>query len=464
MKLLNENDNIFNLYKIGTLQQTDEQLLLSGGAGGHMWHPFDVPSVKTLDDIVSTFYDAVEKLDHGTATVKLDGVNLSLKVVGDEHDPNNPKQFALDRGSQKEIDVRGITIDNLQTRFQPDPVTGKAHGMIRKGKMILEIMNAALPSIKDELMDLGLYTDPTKFINTEYIDGKENVVDYGSAKLIAFHGVNQFYQKRNRQGEETRPGLKPSTYKDPVSGKMVIDKTVSRKIQFDPEVLESLREKVKPFAEEFGFDVITGIYVTKRGVVNFEHVLGQPFTVVYSRNETVEQPLDQWFNRMVKIPKTDKIQTLDGKILGAVSKNNYMTVLNGQQPLDEVYKEEDIQTAVNGALTYHITRVLGNEVLNNYTTDKYGDTSSHEGIVITDQDYGKDAHGNPNSIKITGDFIVDGMGGAFASPARQKLAASEEDDQSAPMVNYGGGKMDFSSYFNNPRSMKDPGGSGYNRR
>jgi len=56
------------------------------------------------------------------------------------------------------------------------------------------------------------------------------------------------------------------------------------------------------------------------------------------------------------------------------------------------------------------------------------------------------------------------MGGAFASPARQKLAASEEDDQSAPMVNYGGGKMDFSSYFNNPRSMKDPGGSGYNRR
>lgn len=428
-----------------------------------MWHPFDIPSVKKLTDIVDTFYNAIDKLNKGTATVKLDGVNLSIKVIGNEHDPKKPKQFALDRGSQKEIDVRGITINDLTTRFQPDPRTGKPHGMVEKGRTILQIMNDALPSIKDELINLGLYNDPTKFINTEYINGKENVVDYGNAKLLAFHGINQFYEKISKsgpmKGKQTRPGLKSSTFKDPVSGKMVLDKTVSRKINYDPEVLESLREKVRPFAEDFGFDVITGIYVTKRGVPNFEAVLDEPFTVNFSPDEKITQPLNTWFNNNTIIPKTEKIKTLNGRILGAVSKDNYISVLEGKTPLSELYEEQDIQTAINGALTYHLTRVLGNEVLRNYTTDKYGDTSSHEGIVITDADYGKDAHGNPNSIKITGDFIIDGMSGALST-----VKPSDEEDQSAPMVNYGGGKMDFLSYFNNPRSMKDPGGSGFQRR
>ena len=145
---------------------------------------------------------------------------------------------------------------------------------------------------------------------------------------------------------------------------------------------------------------------------------------------------------------------------GAISKDVYLAVLNGEQPLSDIFEEQDIPNAVAGALTYHITRVLGNEILRNYTTDKYGDTSEHEGIVITDVDYGKDEFGNPNSIKITGEFIVSGMGGKFAT---NRTPASDEEDQSAPAANYGGGKMDFSSYFTNPRSSKDPGGTGFSR-
>jgi len=420
-------------------------VLNEGGAAGHMKHPFDLPNVNTFSDLVNVFYDAVDKLNKGQSTVKLDGVNLSIKLVPDEKNKTFKRQFALDRGSQKIEDVQGITIDTLNNRFP------EGHGMREKGKTILSIMNSALPEIVDELKDLGMWNDPTKFINTEYIEGQENVVNYGDAKILAFHGINQFVQKVDRKGVQTRPGLKP---KPEV-------KETSRAINYDKGALDSLREKVKPVAKNFGFDVITGIYVTKKGVPNLQNALMTPFRVNFDGNEVKEQPLQKWISKIKNIPAlSDRVRLKDGKMRGAISKDVYLSVLNGEQPLSDIFEEKDIPNAVAGALTYHITRILGNEILRNYTTDKYGDTSEHEGIVITDVDYGKDEFGNPNSIKITGEFIVSGMGGKFAT---NRTPASDEEDQSAPAVNYGGGKMDFSSYFTNPRSSKDPGGTGFSR-
>lgn len=421
-------------------------VLNEGGAAGHMKHPFDLPNVKTFNDLVDVFYDAVDKLDKGQSTVKLDGVNLSIKLVPNKNNKTFGRQFALDRGSQKIEDVSGITIDTLYTRFP------EGHGMLDKGKTILSIMNSSLPDIVDELKDLGMWNDPTKFINTEYIEGQENVVDYGDAKMIAFHGINQFVEKTNRRGELTRPGLKP---------KPNIRET-SRAINYDKEALDSLREKVKPVAQKYGFDVITGIYVTKKGVANLSSALMSPFRVNFNGNEIKEQPIKDWIKDLGSLPGLqERVKLKDGKLRGAISKDVYLSVLNGDAPLTEIFEtDEDIQNAVAGALTYHITRVLGNEILRNYTTDDYGDTDKHEGIVITDVDYGKDEFGNPNSIKITGEFIVSGMGGKFAT---NRTPASDEEDQSAPAANYGGGKMDFSSYFTNPRSSKDPGGTGFSR-
>ena len=101
---------------------------------------------------------------------------------------------------------------------------------------------------------------------------------------------------------------------------------------------------------------------------------------------------------------------------------------------------------------------MGQEILRSYTTDDYGHADEHEGIVITDTDYGKDEFGNPNSLKITGDFIVTGMGGMLASNRPEN--EEDEDDQSAPMPNNGKG-MSFSNYIGNPRSWNDPGGTGF---
>jgi len=442
-----ENEIIFEKYS--------NYILNEGGAAGHMMHPFDLPNVQTFDDILSTFNNAVQKLEKGSATIKLDGVNLSLKVI--DSDIPNKKQFALDRGSQKEIDVNGITINDLSNRFSN--IDGKKHPMVNKGETILKIMNDALPSIKEELIGLGMYNDPSKFLNTEYIQGKENAIDYSSflekSNIIAFHGVNQFVEKYDRKGNITRPSpLKPRQRKNPNTGKEEIIKETSRKVPVDPGLMDNLREKIKPFAQEYGFDVVTSIYVTKKGFVDFNIPLNKPFVVKYTNDEKKSLPLKQWLKG--DLPKAERVEYLNGKIKGAISKDVYMDVFNSNKPLSEIFKEQSIDPAVRGALTYHLTRVLGNEVLKNFTTNNYGDANNHEGIVLSDKEYGSDEFGNINSIKITGDFIVDGMGGNLSDRGKK-----DEDDQSAPAINYGGGKMDFSSYFSNPRSQKDPGGSGF---
>ena len=69
--------------------------------------------------------------------------------------------------------------------------------------------------------------------------------------------------------------------------------------------------------------------------------------------------------------------------------------------------------AIDGAVFYHATRILGQEVLNALTSDM-GPAANHEGVVLRDKElYGVDM------VKITGDFIL----GGGVSPFRKK-----EDD------------------------------------
>ena len=66
-------------------------LIVEGGAAGHMAHPFDLPGVNTGVDLLNFFETAKKFIDgKNPSAVKIDGVNVSFKVVGDEN-----KQFAL---------------------------------------------------------------------------------------------------------------------------------------------------------------------------------------------------------------------------------------------------------------------------------------------------------------------------------------------------------------------------------
>ena len=52
-----------------------------GGAAGHMSHPFDLPTVGNGSDLFKFFQDAAELLMTGPGSVKIDGVNVSFKLM-----------------------------------------------------------------------------------------------------------------------------------------------------------------------------------------------------------------------------------------------------------------------------------------------------------------------------------------------------------------------------------------------
>ena len=88
----------------------EQELLTEGGAGGHMRHPFDLDDVKTGEDLIKKFEQMGDEIKGGNRPdTKIDGVNTSIKIV----DTPEGKQFAMDRGSAKPIDVEGITVDRL---------------------------------------------------------------------------------------------------------------------------------------------------------------------------------------------------------------------------------------------------------------------------------------------------------------------------------------------------------------
>ena len=76
-----------------------------GGAAGHMRHPYDLQRVQSGADLVGIFEDlrSYATMSAQDINVKIDGVNVSFKLVGGE--------FAVDRGSTKPIDVAGVTLN-----------------------------------------------------------------------------------------------------------------------------------------------------------------------------------------------------------------------------------------------------------------------------------------------------------------------------------------------------------------
>ena len=428
-----EHELIYESYK-------RSRLLNEGGAAGHMAHPFDLPDVKTGSDLEKKFEETVKTLDKEGGSLKIDGTNVSIKLIQDEH---GRKQFALDRGSQSQLDVNGVTIDKLEDRFITKD--GSVHGMINAGSTILNIFNQSLHVIKPQLEALGLWDDPTKFINAEFVQGHTNVIDYGDQDFLALHGINQFLEKYNREGQLVRPGLQRQEMQNPITGATTLEKGASKVIAFDHKALDELASNVEPIAKEYKFDVITQTSVEKKAEPNFNAALQVPFKVNFALGEVKEQPLKIWLSQATN-PRDYMLRGLDGKKVGAVSKANYLNVLNAEVPLNELYEETDIERAVDGAIIYHATVVMGDELKRNFTS-KLGATDNHEGIVVA---------GNP-PYKITGDFIVTGMTSKFRS--------ADEDDQSAPSINYGGGRMEYpnAQSVNYAASSKDPGGTPYSK-
>jgi len=351
--------------------------ITEGGAAGHMAHPFDLPQVRTGKDLIKVFQKAAKSIEKTPPSVKIDGVNASIKLVKNE---DGSMEFGLDRGSNKPLDVKGVTIEDLANRFE------EGHGMIAVGSEVLQIFNKALPSIYDDLRKLGFFKKDL-LLNMEYVKGGTNVIGYADS-FLAIHGINEIY-----------------TVKSPVMG------SVSRKtkeISYNTDTLNSLIEKVNTIAKKFGFQVYGSIPAEVKDDISFDSELNTEFAVKYTPDEAETKKLGTWL-LACKNPRGVKITLSDGKKVDALSKYVYQQVLNGVS-LSEFIKNNDrnmVKTAICGAVFYHATRMLGQKILNSMTSP-IGDISEQEGVVIRDKSI------SPTPFKITGEFIVRGMESKFA--------------------------------------------------
>ena len=271
------------------------------GTAGHMKHPFDIPSVKNGNDLIHYFDKIKEHLGINPASVKFDGSNVSFKLVTKE---NGQKEFRVDRGSSKIMDVRGMTTEDASKRWDDD------HGMPLAIKTVLEIFNNALPLIKEELTTLGMWDDPTKFFNAEFVNKKTNVLEYKN-NFIAIHGINQFYEKkaqphRIKSGESmNRPGLPR------------IDKSISLELEYDTNAFSSLLEKARKYSENF--EIYGDVPTTLIKEITFKDALDTDFTVCFKDNLTETHTLREWLTSATN-PMKATIKDNSNKKLFAISK------------------------------------------------------------------------------------------------------------------------------------------------
>ena len=360
----------------------NEILLIEGGAAGHMAHPFNLPDINNGKSLLDIFKKSADSLDKNPGAVKIDGVNSSIRLI----DVDGKKQFVMDRGSKKPLDLKGITKDDLLDRF------GKGHGMVKIGGEVLDMFNEALPSLEADLKKLGAFDDPNILFNMEYVSGKTNVQDYGS-NFIAIHGLNKI-ESKEVQGKR---------------GPLV--KRVSSEVSYSKNDLQSLLDNLAPVAKKKGFEVYGSVPTNMTKKPNFNSALSKQYTVESGEN-TQTKSLGDWLNTLNNIPEEDFIfmnvdyekdsSTINRKKVGAVSKQVYLAILNGEN-VDGLFDDEkDREKAIQGFVTYLATEKLGDEVLK-VLDSPMGSVENHEGVVIRDENISN------VPFKITGKFILGGL-------------------------------------------------------
>ena len=382
-----------------------------GGAGGHMWHPFDCPDVNSGQDLIDFFRKSIDAIKRNPAALKIDGVNLSFRL---RENPGTPTgfEFVIDRGSMKELDVQGVTADNADQRFVTKD--GSPHGMVEATRILLDIFNAAIPEIMPELEAFGMTQNTGPFglyFNTEFVLKKINVKEY-PFNFIAIHGVNKFVQK----GKKSRKGISVET---------------------DQGLLDGVKEKVEAFANEKDFRVYTSIPANVTKNVLLDDALNEEFTIVYKgfandpeepsemgAGEGSTKPIKAWLldvnenpiNKVVNI--TDQMKTIYpqmSKKQSPYAKNIYLEVLKGTAVSDIVDGPTDVEALVDAVVVMHASRILGNAVLDALESDEFGSARDQEGVVVQDPEIC-----GGTAFKFTGDFIVGGLATSFRETKYKK--------------------------------------------
>jgi len=345
------------------------ELLGEGGAAGHMAHPFDIPKVKTGKDLISIFDNTAKFFEKNEAPVKIDGINSSIRLVN----LDGKQQFVLDRGSNKSLDVKGVTSKDLIDRF------GEGHGMTRIGAQVLKIFNEALPSIKKDLDKLGMTKNPNMMLNIEYVEGQSNVQKYDKNFLV-IHNVLEMRQvtPKRRQSEE---------------------------VSYSKDALQDLINNLAPIAKKYDFEVFNVIPAKLKSEVSFSNALSKSYTVKINDKQSETKTLQAWLDQ-AENTKGQKLKLKDGKTVDALSKQVFLWIDKGNSVEELVADSKDVKLAIDSFVIYLATIFLGDILLGSMTSP-LGDVNEQEGVVVRN----KSVYSAP--YKITGSFIIKGLESSF---------------------------------------------------
>ena len=456
----------------------NKKKLLMEGPVGHMWHPFDLDNVSNGKDLLAVFEnEVIEYINKFTPSIKIDGINGPIRLI-----TNNAgdREFAIDRMSRASIDREGVTADRLKERFEKailqsldsdetmqiplhklvamgvsidkltvgtnltiihkkkkKPVVVKGitsgHGFVNDGTVALTVLNNALNSqpqqMEQVLRVLDMWNNPSICLNNDIVhesskgSGQVNAVKYDE-DFIAFHGLNEIFSPEGKSTRKTRE-IKLNDQQKQALNALV-------KIINDTNTVQGFRA-LSPYDT-----------VALKGEVDIDYsgVLAEIIEIKLDSQTSTSQSLSSWLSdsKIVKPSYSVKYTFADGKSRSCFSKANYVALIpdQGEQQYsirellsEEAHPELDDDIFYNfasGAVFYHATRLLGRAVLQTLVNkSKVGNDAltSHEGVVMRSSEI----FGVNNPIKITGDFIRDGMGSNLAQAMTKKPAAVNESTE-----------------------------------
>ena len=183
--------------KIVTFRKLKEQkeLLLMGGAYGHMAHPFDDYGLTfgELKDIIDLGLQG--KLDKEEAvTEKLDGQNIMISVI------NGKAVAARNKGDLKR---GGMNLAGVKAKF-------KNHIPSVRDAFVFSMRDIANSIEKISKKDqMALFNNGKNWANIEIIyPENKNVVDYDGPATIVFHGILQYNEAWIPSGEVKSGGAR----------------------------------------------------------------------------------------------------------------------------------------------------------------------------------------------------------------------------------------------------------------
>ena len=184
-RILNYSEFITERYSINS----NESLILEGGAAGHMSHPFDEKDL--------TFGDFKKIIDAGLqgelnfeeeATEKTDGQNVFATVMDGE------VKFARNKGEMK----NPMTLQQFKDKFEDHGST-----LVRDTfQFAAEDLASSLNKIPAK--DLEVFNNGKSFMNMELIYSKNPNVIYYDRDIIQFHGIKHTDGEGNEIGEDTK--------------------------------------------------------------------------------------------------------------------------------------------------------------------------------------------------------------------------------------------------------------------